>query len=146
MEHLFSSVVEVQHLDLTVINGEAVTGWVTKTDEDASYLRCRLDLNFLRPGKDIPAPINAGVVPDRIGIMFCSPWAPIKAGDRIVCIPNEMGEMPVEGTFEIRAIPDRALDYASAHHIEVQILETTNSPENETGLREFPDSGGDDLG
>jgi hypothetical protein len=143
MDHLFNSVVEVQHLDLTVVDGEAVSSWVTKSDDGADWLKCRLDLNFLRPGKDIPAPINAGVAPDRIGIMFTYPYAPLKAGDRIVCIPNEFGEMPVEGIFEIRSIPDKAIDYATAHHIEVQILESvdTDSP-----AREFPGTEDDDIG
>lgn len=129
MEHLYMTAVRVESLQLSVVAGRGVMSWLPSSEPGAAFLKCRLDLTFVRPGKDQPAAENAGRAPDRIGVMFCGPYAPIKAGNRIVAIPNEQGEIPVAGTFEIRVIPDLALDYASAHHIEVQILETNQALE-----------------
>jgi len=140
MDHLFNSVVKVQRLQMSNAGGRVMMTWQDATDPDEqvqallSYLPCRLDLNFVRPGKDQPPAVNAGRAPDRIGVMFTYPYAPIKAGDRVVAIPNAMGDIPVEGTFEIRVIPDKAIDYSSAHHIEVQVLET-----NQNLANVFPD-------
>ena len=76
MFHLFNSVVRVERLQLVTTDGVAEMDWAQATDPDPNaaemlkYLECRLDMNFLRPGKDIlPAP-EAGKAPDRIGIMF----------------------------------------------------------------------------
>lgn len=132
MFHLFNSVVRVERLQLVVTDGVASMDWVQATDPDdpqadamLKYLRCRLDMIFLRPGKDIaPAP-EAGKAPDRIGVMFTFPYAPIKAGDRFVAIPNDEGKIPVDGTFEIRLKPDGAVGYADLHHLEVQVIEAS---------------------
>lgn len=127
MEHLYNSVVRVEEPGLTVVNGMPKTGWTVVAGGER--VRCRLDLNFLRPGKDIaPAPV-AGRAPDRIGLMFCSSHAPIRAGARVVTIPNDQGLMPVEGTFEIRVIPDLAQGFSMPHHMEIQILETNQDLE-----------------
>ena len=133
MDHLFNSVVQVQRLQLSNVNGVATMTWQQATDDDPvanemlSYLKCRLDMNFLRPGKDVvPAP-EAGRVPDRIGVMFTYPYAPIKGGDRLVTIDNMFGKQPVQGTFEIRTVPDEAIDYSDRHHLEVQIIEVNQA-------------------
>lgn len=130
MYHLFNSVVRVERMELITDDGIARMDWVQATDEDPNAqallerLPCRLDMNFLRPGKDIaPAP-EAGKAPDRLGILFTYPYAPIKAGDRLVAIENDWGLIPVKGTFEIRVIPDEAQDFAKTHHLEVQVIET----------------------
>lgn len=133
MRHLFNSVVRVESMQYIVRDGEAYTDWAVVDDPKASWLECRLDLNFLRPGKDAPAPVNAGVAPDRIGIMFCAADAPLKAGYRIVTIDNAYGQQPVKGVFDIKSIPDMALDYSTAHHIEVQIVEGVQAIENTFG-------------
>jgi len=31
-------------------------------------IRCRIDVNFYRPGKDMPMPIQAGRAPDRVAV------------------------------------------------------------------------------
>lgn len=134
MYHLFNSCVRVERLQLTTTDGVASMDWAQATDPSdpqanalLQRLPCRLDMNFLRPGKDIlPAP-EAGKAPDRVGIMFTYEFAPIKAGDRIVAIPNDWGLIPVKGTFEIRVIPDEAQDFAKTHHLEVQIIETNQN-------------------
>lgn len=133
MDHLFNSVVRVERMQLGMENGRAELTWQPSPLPGANWVKCRLDLNFLRPGKDVPSPINAGVVPDRIGIMFTYADAPLKAGDRIVAIPNEYGMLPVSGVFDIKQTPDKAIDYASAHHIEVQIVESTSTIDNTFG-------------
>lgn len=127
MRHLYSSAVRVEVMKLQQVDGMAVVDWGLLDEPGAEWVKCRLDLNFLRPGKDAPAPVNAGVVPDRIGIMFCAADAPLRPGCRIVTIPNEAGKEPVKGIFEIKSIPDVALDYSNAHHIEVQITEAVHT-------------------
>jgi hypothetical protein len=89
-------------------------------------LQCRLDLTFLRPGKDQPAPVVAGRAPDRVGVCFFdltadAEGAPlVRAGDRLKCVQG-----PIFGTFEIRLIPDVAQSLIGAHHIEVQVIEVS---------------------
>ena len=129
MRHLLNSAVRVERLQLVVTDGRASMTYAQATDPDPAlndmlqFLKCRLDMNFIREGKDaLPAPV-AGRAPDRVGVMLTDPYAPIRAGDRIVTIPNESGAVPVEGTFEIRAIPDEVVGYSDRHHIEVQIIE-----------------------
>ena len=89
-------------------------------------LQCRLDLTFLRPGKDQPAPIVAGRAPDRTGVCYFdlavdADGAPlVKSADRLQCVAG-----PIFGTFEIRLVPDVAQDLTGAHHVEVQVVETS---------------------
>lgn len=124
MDHLFASLVKAQQTQTVVQDGMASVQWVDVPGIDP--FRCRLDLTFLRPGKDIPVAQEAGVVTDRIGVLFCSNTIPLKAGYRIVTL-----EGPITGTFDIRAVPDVAVAYAWAHHIEVQVIET---PQQTAGL------------
>lgn len=128
MRHLFNQRVEVLRLAAVMTNGTPVLSWskVTTILDPAlgvpGELLCRLDLNFVRPGKDQPMPVTAGRAPDRIGVLFCGATDKILAGDRIRCLSG-----PVSGTFEIRTIPDQAIDFAAAHHIEVQVVEISQS-------------------
>lgn len=125
MRHLYASVVRGERLGMTQKDGVPSFEW--STVEGAEYVRCRLDLNFVRPGKDIaPAPV-AGKAPDRIGLLFCDFDAPFRAGDRVVAIPDHNGLISVEGTFEIRVIPDVVVGFATPHHKEIQILETNQA-------------------
>lgn len=122
MEHLYASVVKVQRLQVFVEAGRTPRHeWVDQAPP-LDRVRCRLDLNFIRPGKDVLPPLEAGVARDRVGIMFCSAAIDLRAGDRIVAVSG-----PEYGTFEIRNIPDRAQDFSTAHHIEVQIVETNQT-------------------
>lgn len=123
MQHLFNSVVKTRRLLSSQVDGLVTNSWTDVTTDGLGYVKCRIDLNFIRPGKDEPAPINAGGAQDRYGILFCSASIPFKAGDRVECIANVRGAFPVEGTFEIRSIPDKAIDFSSAHHIEVLVFE-----------------------
>ncbi len=126
MEHLFNSVVKVQRPETTQNpDGVAGTQRVDVTTGGLNHVKCRLDLQFIRPGKDAPSPINAGGAQDRYGVLFCRADVPLRAGDYLVCIPNSAGKLPVEGTFEIKSIPDKAMDFSDAHHIEVLVFEVT---------------------
>lgn len=144
MDPLFNSAVRVERMQLTVTNGRAVMDYTQATDDDPAlndmlqFMKCRLDMNFLRQGKDVlPAPV-AGRAPDRIGVMFAPAYAPLRAGDRIVAIPNERGTIPVKGTFEIRVMPDEAIGFSEQHHIEVQIIETGQELTGENWPAEEP--------
>lgn len=66
--------------------------------------------------------IVAGRAPDRMGTMFFDRGCDVRAGDRIKCLTG-----PIEGTFEIRAIPDVAQGFSVLHHYEVQVVEVARS-------------------
>jgi hypothetical protein len=89
-------------------------------------LQCRLDLSFLRPGKDQPLPAVAGRAPDRTGVCYFdlatdTNGVPlVVSGDRLQCVAG-----PIFGTFDIRLIPDVAQDLIGAHHVEVQVVEVS---------------------
>ncbi len=91
-------------------------------------LACRIDLTFLRPGKDQPAPFVAGRAQDRVGVAYFDLAASVSgipyilAGDRLECVSG-----PIFGTFEIRNIPDVAQDGFSGHHVEVQVIEVSQA-------------------
>lgn len=114
MNHLFSSKVDVYRLHTVGING------IPSYDyrKVLSQVSCRLDIGFLRPGKDQPMASENGRAPDRVGVMYCSPDVPLKPADRITAVTG-----PITGTFEIKVIPDKAVDFSSVHHIEVQVVE-----------------------
>lgn len=127
---MYISRARVEQQDYTVINGQPTVTWAQASDPDPDlsavlrYLPCRVDLTFLRPGKDVLAPMNAGRAPDRVGVLFCAPNVPIRAGQRLVMIPSPNGLIPIKGTFEIRQIPDLAVGMGGGHHQEVQVIET----------------------
>lgn len=120
MNHLFSSTVAVYRLTMSSEDGAVEYVWSAVSS--LQRVPCRLDLNFLRPGKDQPAPVEAGRAPDRVGVMFCASSVALKPGDHIRTVSG-----PVTGTFAIKAVPDQALDYGSAHHIEVQVVEVAQN-------------------
>ncbi len=117
MRHLFSSVVEVSRL--SVSDGGGVPYY---SFDPVGQIKCRLDLNFLRPGKDQPPAPEAGRAPDRVGVMFCDKGADIKPGDRISAVSG-----PISGVFEIRVVPDIAVGFVNGHHMEVQVVEVAQS-------------------
>jgi hypothetical protein len=118
----------------------AVTSIVDPVLDEPGLLQCRLDLLFVRPGKDAPAPIVAGRAPDRIGVCYFdlatgSSGAPlVLAGDRLECVAG-----PIFGTFELRQVPDVGQDMIGAHHIETQVVEVSQQVASGS-LRPFPGS------
>ena len=134
MDHLYASRCKVQRLQMIVQEGRtSVHDWVDQPGILANF-PCRLDLLFVRPGKDVLPAIEAGVARDRVGILFCAADVPLRAGDRVVTISG-----PVTGTFDIKNIPDKAQAFSTAHHIEVQVVETNQTLEGATA---FPSEAG----
>lgn len=131
MRHLYRSTVEVLTDAGYMKKGGRVQGWVRAEHMFDPYLNrvglllCRLDLNFLRPGKDEPAMTNAGRAPDRVGVLFCDPTPYLKSGHRIKCVDG-----PIKGIFEIKNVPDEAQDYVGVHHLECSIVELAQSMQN----------------
>ncbi len=129
MRHLFNSRAEVLRLSGELIAGTPTLSWPKTTDivdpvlGVPGELMCRLDLNYVRPGKDQPMPVVAGRAPDRIGVLFYTVTGNVKAGDRVRMLSG-----PVTGTFEIRVIPDPAVGFSAAHHMEVQVVEVAAPP------------------
>ncbi len=128
MRHLYHNRVEVFRLSLEMTKGLPQQSWQKLSEIVDPYLgvpgeiMCRIDLGYQRVGKDQPIPAAQGRAPDRFGLMVFDPTDEILAGDRFHCIAG-----PIQGTFEIRAMPDVAAAYAHAHHMEVQILEVAQN-------------------
>src|SRR3954447_26495968 len=124
MRHLFNSRVEVLRLSGEMVKGTPDLTWYKIDDvADAAIgtpgeLMCRLDLAFIRVGKDTPMPVVAGRAQDREGVAFFDYTDGVKANDRLRCVAG-----PVVGTFEIRSIPDPAIGFAAVHHMEVHVIE-----------------------
>jgi len=131
MRPLYASRVQVSRLSPTLTTGGGMSlAWTAlnvildPTEDLPGYLRCRLDMGFIRPGKDQPAPLVAGRAPDRVGVCYYDPVTDasgvplVQAGDRIFTVGG-----PIYGTFEIRLVPDVAQDFSGAHHVEVQVIE-----------------------
>jgi hypothetical protein len=129
----YSSVCQVLRLSTALDSGGGMTLAWNQVDtvvdhylNEPGLLQCRLDLTFLRPGKDQPAPVVAGRAPDRVGVCFFDPVpdaegaSMVRAGDRLHCVSG-----PISGTFDIRLIPDVAQALTGAHHIEVQVIEVS---------------------
>lgn len=132
---LYRSIAQVTRLQASLVTGgTASVSWQPVTDildmwlDQPGLIKCRLDLQFVRPGKDQPMPLVAGRAPDRVGVLFFDPATDenglplIKAGDRLVMVSG-----PVTGTFEMRVVPDPAQDLLGTHHMEVQVIETSQA-------------------
>lgn len=124
MRHLYNSRAEIHRLSGALVDGTPTLTWskIAETPDPilntAGELMCRLDLNYVRPGKDQPMPVVAGRAPDRVGLLMFDTTSVVKAGDRVHMLTG-----PIVGTFEIRVIPDPAVGFAAAHHMEVQVVE-----------------------
>lgn len=128
MRHLFKDAVEVLESTTEVVDGARVQTWnksnkIFDPTMPPGEMRCRLDLIFLRPGKDAPSPVVAGRTPDRTGVMFCSLSANLKGGQIIRVIKgSETGN-----SFILKMRPDQAQGFSGAHHIEIQINEVAQA-------------------
>jgi hypothetical protein len=128
MRHLFASTVEVLEATTDIVDGARVQTWAKSSatfDPTCApgEMKCRLDLIFLRPGKDAPAPVVAGRSPDRTGILFCSNTPALQAGQIIKVITGpHLGAM-----FLVKIRPDEAQAYSGTHHIEVQVNEVNQA-------------------
>jgi len=128
MRHLFNSTVEVLQSVTDVVDGARVQTWQKSgasfdRTQPPGIMKCRLDLNFLRVGKDQPSPVVAGRSPDRTGIMFCSYSPALQSGQivRVVKGPH------IGSSFMMKMRPDEAQDFNGTHHIEVQVFEVAQA-------------------
>jgi hypothetical protein len=128
MRHLYNTRVEILESITAVVDGARMQTWQKSSAQfDAmapnGEMWCRLDLIFLRPGKDQPAPVVAGRTPDRTGILYCSFTTALKGGQIINCL-----EGPYTGaSFLLKMRPDAAQAFSRAHHIEVQVFEVAQA-------------------
>lgn len=126
IEDSFNSIVKVEKTTRANVNGSLTSVWVVVAG--LARVPCRLDVAFVRPGKQAPPPQEAGRSPDREGTAFFGlDFGPlIKPMYRITAITNDAGIIPVRGTFEIRAWPDPAQDMFGPQHYECGIYEMSS--------------------
>lgn len=126
IEDSFNSVVKVMQSKTMNRDGHTLMTWVVVAG--LARVPCRLDVNFVRPGKQALPPQEAGRSPDREGTAFFGSdyGTRIKPAYRCVAVTNDEGIIPVLGTFEIRAWPDAAQDMEGPHHYEVGIYEVSS--------------------
>lgn len=98
---------------LGLVELETGVTWEVKSEN----IRCFLDLNFIRRGKDPMWTPEAGRPADRSGVLFLLGDAPIKSGDRILMTKGPSGMFSIEGAI------DEAWQPFAKHHIEVGVLE-----------------------
>lgn len=128
MRHLYNVCAQVLRLDGQMLHGTPTLSWTPITEVVdpvwgiPGQLMLRLDLGFQRPGKDQPMPLAAGRAPDRIGVAVFDTTTLLKAGDRLLVLTGQP-----TGTFEIRSIPDVAVGFTQAHHMEVQVVEVAQA-------------------
>lgn len=103
----------LQELTDTFVDGIPRSTWT----DSATGVKCFLDLNFIRRGKDPMWTQEAGRVSDRNGVLFLAGTATVKSGMRV-----KMTFGP-SGTFLIEGAVDEAWRPTSKHHIEVGVTE-----------------------
>lgn len=102
-------------LNETNVDGLVSHVWTVVTGGD--NVRCFLDLNYIRKGKDPIWTPEAGRATDRTGVLFLAPTAPVRSGQRV-----EMLIGP-SGTFSIEGAVDEAWTPKKKHHLEVGVQE-----------------------
>lgn len=89
----------------------------------ATSVPCRVDLAFLRKGKDMGWTPEAGRSADRSGVAFFLPTATIRPGDRIVLTGGG-----VRGTFSLEGNLDQVADFhGELHHYECGVVEVAQA-------------------
>lgn len=122
MHDLMSSRVRVSRMARSSVDGRPAYSWVLVPGLES--VPCRLDLAFVRPGKDTPPTQEAGKALDRTGTGFfpLGYGDQLRPGDRLTTVRHG-GRQPVVGTFSIQAYPDPVQDLGDTHHYECQVVE-----------------------
>ncbi len=107
----------VKRLTSTNVDGAPVYDWMPVN----SNLKCKLDLAFVRLGKDPTWSPQAGRQPDRNGVLFCEAGEDLRPGDRITMLTGP------SGTFELDGVPDEPWDMHSPSHWELGVVEVAQS-------------------
>lgn len=114
-DDLLVHTVRVERLNVTDDEGAPQYNWTTV----ASGIPCRLDLSYIRQGKDAGWVPEAGRSVDRSGVLFVKSDFPGLPGDRVVTTGvGPQGTFEVQGTFD--EVPDR---WGNTHHVEVGVKE-----------------------
>ena len=110
---------QLLRLDQEATVGSPIFGYQPLLADDGSplQLRCFLDLNYIRQGKDPLWTPEAGRPTDRTGVWFGLPSAPVHFGDRIKMTVGPLG------TFEIESAIDESWTPTAEHHLEIGVKE-----------------------
>ncbi len=117
---LLPSTVRLLRTQSQLVDGVLTSIWAPVPGMER--IRCRIEVGFYRPGKDMPMPVQAGRAPDRPAVYWCAPGTDLRPGDHMECL-----EGPVLGTWQIRTAPDRAQNMRHLHHLEGQCIEVAPS-------------------
>lgn len=105
--------------ETTVVDGVQSYVWVPVK----SNVRCRLDLQYIRSGKDPQWTPEAGRPVDRAGVAFFESGEPVKVGQRLVITKGPIGTYLVGGD-DLGAVDEVFLGRGShVHHLEVGVKE-----------------------
>lgn len=116
LRSLLSHRCDIYDLVTTDDDGSPVTSY---RKINTAPIPCRLDLGFVRHGKD-QMWIEAIARPeDRTGVMFFTPEAPIRSGVRAVMLKGP------KGIFQIQGAIDEAWDFDSLSHYECGVMEVS---------------------
>jgi hypothetical protein len=99
-------------------NGRPTTMW----SASAESVPVRLDLSFIRMGKDMGWTPEAGRAPDRSGVAFFFPDADIRVGDRLEILSGRP-----YGTYAVEGSVEELLTFSDPHHLEVSVREVAKS-------------------
>ena len=120
---------DLYNLEAVYTDGSPVTKYVKVNTKP---IRCRIDLNFIRQGKDPMWMPTIARPDDRTGVMFFMPDAPVKAGMRAKIIKGP------KGIFQFKSAIDEAWGYSSIEHLEVGVAEvstlTFREPQSQGGM------------
>ena len=105
----------ILRLTSTSVNGVEVTTYQQITE---APIRCRLDLQLIRHGKDPHWTPEAGRAAERTGVWFgLVKGDQVKSGDRLLMTKGPTGTFLVEGAL------DDVFDATKLHHVEVGVKE-----------------------
>jgi hypothetical protein len=105
----------LQRPETTNVDGVATYDWVTV----ATGVPCRVDLSFIRNGKDPRWSPEAGRVEDRTGVAFFPPEVAVASGQRLILTGGG-----ITGTFRLDGNVEEIIGRRdSIHHREVGITE-----------------------
>ena len=107
---------DLYDLVTTDSDGSPITSYVKI---NSTPIMCRLDLNFLRQGKDSLWVETAARPQDRVGVLFLMPNAPVKSGLRAVMTSGP------KGIFQLQGAIDEAWDFNKLDHFEVGVIEVS---------------------
>lgn len=108
---------DVYDLSTVSDDGSPITTYRKINDKP---VRCRLDLNFTRQGKDTLWMSTAATPEDRMGVMFFLPGAPIKSGVRLKMLKGPAG------IFQIKGSIDEAWGFDKIDHLEAGVGEVAS--------------------